>query len=381
MTETTQGRHSAISSLASLEKRGQQPKSRSRTMSCDVQMINSSSREPVSCAGDWDGLQRKWSLKEGLVSGNRDYEPVTRYQYNEHKEELYKTPQIVSSHVPFVNSLEELASKERISPHTTTPHLVGAQRKWAKESYSSFQRPKFGNSCVQPLLPGSLRLENFTCPICLYVFYEPITLRCSHTFCRSCISQAVYGPLNMNSCPVCRSELGLEPYEFALNSLLTSIIEDAFPLHAELSKRMHEERASDLSLDASVQKALRRRPFTGRRVRRTMRNFGNLAAVFLHPEVIIACLLVLSLSTLLLAMIAFLRGFHDVKNTAVPGTITAGIGPHIANTAQIAFPFLSKRSGGTVSSRMMQSQKWCFVSCWMERVYNSSFILMLRKFW
>lgn len=151
-------------------------------------------------------------------------------------------------------------------------------------------------------------------------------------------------------------------------------------MHSELSKRMHEERASDLSLDASVQKALRHRPFTGRRVRRTMRNFGNLAAVFLHPEVIIACLLVLSLSTLLLAMIAFLRGFHDVKNTAVPGTITAGIGPHIANTAQIAFPFLSKRSG-SVSIQTMQSEKWCLVSCWIERIYNSTFVLLLRKFW
>ncbi|GJQ13303.1 hypothetical protein GpartN1_g5094.t1 [Galdieria partita] len=379
MTETTQGRYGAISPFASLEKQGQQPRTRRRTLSCDVQLINASSREPVSCPGDWDGLQRKWSLREGRVSENRDYEPPAVCQY-ENKEFVYKAPQIVKSHVPFVNSLEELAHKDRNSPQTSAPFLLGAQKKWGKESYSSSQRLKWGNSCLQPFLSPSLRLENFTCPICLYVFYEPITLRCSHTFCRSCISQAVYGPLNMSSCPVCRSELGLEPYEFAVNSLLTSIIEDVFPLHGELSKRMHEERANDLSLDASVQKALRRRPFTGRRVRRTMRNFGNLAAVFLHPEVIIACLLVLSLSTLLLAMIAFLRGFHDVKNTAVPGTITAGIGPHIANTAQIAFPFLSKRSG-TVSNHIIQTQKWCLVSCWMERVYNSSFILMLRKFW
>jgi len=372
MSASTQGRYRSVSPITSPGMyNNQQPTSRRRTLSCDVHWINSSSREAVPSM-DWDVLQRKWSLKEGLGSENRESEQVFNSQ-NKNKEDIYKVPQVVRNCVPVVNSFEELGARERISPRTT-PCLLGPPKK--KESFP-FQRPKWGNSSAQPLFTSSLRLENFTCPICLYVFYEPITLRCSHTFCRSCISQAVYGPLNMSSCPVCRSELGLEPYEYAVNSLLSSMIEDMFPLHGELSKRMHEERANDLSLDASVQKALRRRPFTGRRVRRTMRNFGNLAAVFLHPEVIIACLLVLSLSTLLLAMIAFLRGFHDVKNTAVPGTITAGIGPHIASTAQIAFPFLSKRS----TSQVVSPGHWCLVSCWIEKLYNSSVVLVLRKFW
>lgn len=201
MSENTQGRYAP---LVSLGKRGEQPTSRRRTMSCDVQMINSTSGESTPI--DWNSLQRKWSLKEGLASGNRIGEQVINFPY-ENKEELDKTQQSMRSCAPLANGSEDLANKERISPHAAYPFLVGAQKKCGKECYFASKKPRLGNSYGQPFLSGSLRLENFTCPICLYVFYEPITLRCSHTFCRSCISQAVYGALNMNSCPVCRSEL------------------------------------------------------------------------------------------------------------------------------------------------------------------------------
>eukprot|EP00871_Galdieria_phlegrea_P002501 jgi/Galph1/3251/GphlegSOOS_G1920.1 len=351
-------------------------------MSCDVDFLAVDSvgqRESLPVTDD--GFQRRLSLKELVLSNSSEGETSCESQQLCGQARREMMP--LGSSDRLVNSYLSCRTND--------------SGNWLKADNASYpSRPthyachdgckhEIRHSCchvaehaVRERCSGSaLRLENFTCPICLYVFYEPVTLRCSHTFCRSCVSQAVYGPLNMNSCPICRAELGLEPHDFAVNSLLASLVDDFFPLHRELSKRMHEERASDLTVDASVQKVLRRRPFTSRRVRRTMRNFGNLASVFLHPEVIIACLLVLSLSTLLLAMIAFLRGFHDVKNNAVPGTITAGIGPHISTTTYIASPLVFKRISEATNKQILDG--W-FVKTWLDKAYNSSTLQLLRKF-
>ncbi|XP_072331874.1 nuclear factor 7, brain-like isoform X2 [Scyliorhinus torazame] len=45
--------------------------------------------------------------------------------------------------------------------------------------------------------------EELVCPICLEFFSDPVTLQCSHTFCRPCITQCRYGQ-SQESCPECR---------------------------------------------------------------------------------------------------------------------------------------------------------------------------------
>jgi len=48
------------------------------------------------------------------------------------------------------------------------------------------------------------------CPLCFYLFYEPIKLPCQHTFCHFCLKQA----LTYDSrCPLCRNEYSSEEVE------------------------------------------------------------------------------------------------------------------------------------------------------------------------
>uniref|UniRef100_A0A4W3GX79 RING-type E3 ubiquitin transferase n=1 Tax=Callorhinchus milii TaxID=7868 RepID=A0A4W3GX79_CALMI len=56
-----------------------------------------------------------------------------------------------------------------------------------------------------PTLTGSLT-EELICPVCLELFTDPVILDCSHSFCRSCITQCWEKP-GPSSCPVCQETL------------------------------------------------------------------------------------------------------------------------------------------------------------------------------
>ncbi|XP_067874508.1 zinc-binding protein A33-like [Heterodontus francisci] len=48
-------------------------------------------------------------------------------------------------------------------------------------------------------------MEELTCPICLDVFSDPVSLECGHNFCRSCITRC-WENKGTNPCPECREE-------------------------------------------------------------------------------------------------------------------------------------------------------------------------------
>ncbi|KAM4892728.1 E3 ubiquitin-protein ligase Midline-1-like isoform 1-T2 [Sylvia borin] len=67
-----------------------------------------------------------------------------------------------------------------------------------------------------------------TCPICLGLYREPVSLSCGHNFCRQCIEE-VLGAQQKNSrgpstCPICRAHLG-PTAELQNNFKLGSILE------------------------------------------------------------------------------------------------------------------------------------------------------------
>lgn len=41
--------------------------------------------------------------------------------------------------------------------------------------------------------------DDYTCPVCLFLFNDPYSLKCGHTFCKGCIDR-----LESTNCPVCR---------------------------------------------------------------------------------------------------------------------------------------------------------------------------------
>uniref|UniRef100_A0A8C3DN90 Uncharacterized protein n=1 Tax=Corvus moneduloides TaxID=1196302 RepID=A0A8C3DN90_CORMO len=88
-------------------------------------------------------------------------------------------------------------------------------------------------------IPLSCSAE-LTCPICLGLYRDPVSLNCGHSFCRQCIKnmlgaqQHSQGPY---TCPMCRVHLG-PTVELQNNFQLGNIVE-AF--QASASKRQEDE--------------------------------------------------------------------------------------------------------------------------------------------
>ncbi|XP_051487225.1 LON peptidase N-terminal domain and RING finger protein 3-like isoform X2 [Apus apus] len=64
--------------------------------------------------------------------------------------------------------------------------------------------PRGGSPARQPLGPGSGALDMLRCPSCLLLLWEPVTVSCGHTFCKSCLGVAV-----PSRCPLCQERLTL----------------------------------------------------------------------------------------------------------------------------------------------------------------------------
>ncbi|XP_071318797.1 E3 ubiquitin-protein ligase TRIM35-like isoform X2 [Trachinotus anak] len=62
--------------------------------------------------------------------------------------------------------------------------------------------------------------KDMTCPICLYIFTDPVVLHCGHSFCRTCVDLNWKGKIS-RKCPLCQRAMhgGEPPINFALKSL------------------------------------------------------------------------------------------------------------------------------------------------------------------
>ncbi|KAM6957550.1 E3 ubiquitin-protein ligase TRIM35 [Aplochiton taeniatus] len=56
---------------------------------------------------------------------------------------------------------------------------------------------------------GSLLEEELTCPVCCEVFRDPVVLKCTHSFCRSCLQEFWNKKRAKRECPVCRKKCSL----------------------------------------------------------------------------------------------------------------------------------------------------------------------------
>ncbi|XP_041935227.1 zinc-binding protein A33-like isoform X3 [Alosa sapidissima] len=66
--------------------------------------------------------------------------------------------------------------------------------------------------------------DNLSCPICCDIFRDPVTLKCSHSFCQECL-QKYWKDLEVLLCPVCRKNCSSEEptLSLAFKSLCESL--------------------------------------------------------------------------------------------------------------------------------------------------------------
>lgn len=77
---------------------------------------------------------------------------------------------------------------------------------------SIFQSPKVASTLRARAVSsrsGSMLEEELSCPVCCEIFKDPVVLKCSHSFCRSCLLEFWSKKKAKRECPICRRKCSL----------------------------------------------------------------------------------------------------------------------------------------------------------------------------
>lgn len=76
--------------------------------------------------------------------------------------------------------------------------------------------------------------DDYNCPLCCKLLYEPVTTPCGHTFCRGCLMRVLdHG----NRCPMCRVVLHMSARRHPISVNLQSILTRTFPQQTEARRK------------------------------------------------------------------------------------------------------------------------------------------------
>ncbi|TMS01327.1 E3 ubiquitin-protein ligase rnf168 [Larimichthys crocea] len=100
---------------------------------------------------------------------------------------------------------------------------------------------------------GVLSLDDCRCPVCLEIFMEPVTLPCTHTFCKDCFLESV--DKATLCCPLCRKRVSTwarlnNRNNTMVNQQLWTRIQSTFPLQCQ-RRLSGQDHANDDDLGAT----------------------------------------------------------------------------------------------------------------------------------
>ncbi|XP_035505465.2 LON peptidase N-terminal domain and RING finger protein 1 [Scophthalmus maximus] len=93
---------------------------------------------------------------------------------------------------------------------------------------------------------GVLTVSDFECPLCIRLFFEPVTTPCGHTFCKNCIERSLDHNLR---CPLCKQPLQeyLKNRKYNPTVVLQDIMTHLFPSQLAERKQVHDAEMAELS--------------------------------------------------------------------------------------------------------------------------------------
>ncbi|XP_068447707.1 LON peptidase N-terminal domain and RING finger protein 1 [Clinocottus analis] len=93
---------------------------------------------------------------------------------------------------------------------------------------------------------GVLTVSDFECPLCIRLFFEPVTTPCGHTFCKNCIERSLDHNLR---CPLCKQPLQeyFKNRKYNPTLLLQDIMTRLFPSPLAERKQVHDAEMAELS--------------------------------------------------------------------------------------------------------------------------------------
>uniref|UniRef100_A0A8C6TIQ2 LON peptidase N-terminal domain and ring finger 1 n=1 Tax=Neogobius melanostomus TaxID=47308 RepID=A0A8C6TIQ2_9GOBI len=91
-----------------------------------------------------------------------------------------------------------------------------------------------------------LSVSDFECPLCIRLFFEPVTTPCGHTFCKNCLERSLDHNLR---CPLCKQALQeyFKNRKFNVTVLLQGIMTRLFPSQLEEREQIHNAEMAELS--------------------------------------------------------------------------------------------------------------------------------------
>uniref|UniRef100_A0A3Q3EVZ9 Tripartite motif-containing protein 35-like n=1 Tax=Labrus bergylta TaxID=56723 RepID=A0A3Q3EVZ9_9LABR len=91
--------------------------------------------------------------------------------------------------------------------------------------------------------------KDLSCPVCLDIFKDPVTLSCFHNFCKDCLQNSWKEKEN-KECPLCKRRHSKDiPLDFALKNLCESFVQERDQRASEDLCSLHSEKLKLFCLD------------------------------------------------------------------------------------------------------------------------------------
>ncbi|XP_026100092.1 nuclear factor 7, brain-like [Carassius auratus] len=95
----------------------------------------------------------------------------------------------------------------------------------------------------------SLSADDFSCPVCIEIFKDPVVLSCSHSVCKECLQQS-WRTKETQECPVCRRRSSRDdpPCNRVLKNLCESLLKEKKERHSSESEELCSLHSEKLKL-------------------------------------------------------------------------------------------------------------------------------------